>query len=191
VGDAFLNHLYPRSDHSVESLAVNGPATAAKQTETPLRQLSACEDAAPVKIERTITIARTPDEVWDFIADMRNDPRWCPKVVSVEQLAGEGAGPGTKYRVMHQPRPRRPPVELSVDVVEFERPRRMRVREEDRDGVFNVLYLLEPADTGTRLSQIDEIDWKVSPLLYPIARAMVSRDLARQFATLKRTLEAT
>jgi hypothetical protein len=92
---------------------------------------------------------------------------------------------------MHQPRPRRPPLELSVEVVEFERPRRMRVREEDRDGVFDVLYLLEPADTGTRLSQVDEIEWKVSPLLYPIARAMVSRDLARQFATLKRTLEAT
>ena len=144
-----------------------------------------------MKIERTITIARTPDEVWDFIADMRNDPRWCPKVVSVEQLAGEGPGPGAKYRVMHQPRPRRPPVHLSVDVVEFERPRRMRVLEEDCDGVFNVLYVLEPADAGTRLKQCDEIEWKVSPLLYPIARAMVSRDLARQFATLKRTLEGT
>jgi uncharacterized protein YndB with AHSA1/START domain len=143
-----------------------------------------------VKIESSVTIARPPDDVWDFIADMRNDPSWCPKVASVEQLEGVGPGPGARYRVLHSPRPRKPPVELSVDVVEFDPPRRMALREEDDDAVFNVLYELEPADAGTRLSQIDEIDWKISLLLYPIARAMVSRDLGRQFTALKRTLEA-
>ena len=33
---------------------------------------------------------RTPEQVWEFVADARNDPRWCEKVVSVEQVAGEG-----------------------------------------------------------------------------------------------------
>jgi uncharacterized membrane protein len=46
-----------------------------------------------VEIEKTVVIARPVDEVWAFISDARNDPRWCDKVESVDQVAGEGPGP--------------------------------------------------------------------------------------------------
>jgi hypothetical protein len=62
---------------------------------------------APVRIEKTITIARGVEQVWEFIADARNDPCWCEKVASVEQVTGQGPGPSAKYRVLHRPRPRR------------------------------------------------------------------------------------
>jgi uncharacterized protein YndB with AHSA1/START domain len=143
-----------------------------------------------VRIEQSIEIARSPDDVWRFIADARNDPEWCDKVDSVEQAAGDGPGPGARYRVLHRPRPRRPPVELATEVVAFDEPHRMGLREEDEDAVFNVTYELEPTADGTRLTQTDEIDWKISRLALPIARLMVSRDLRRQFATVKRLLEA-
>jgi hypothetical protein len=76
-----------------------------------------------------------------------------------------------------------------MEVVEFDPPRRLRWREEDEDGVFNVVYRLERTENGTRLGQIDDIEWKISRLAFPIARVMVSRDIARQLASLKRTLE--
>lgn len=76
-----------------------------------------------------------------------------------------------------------------MEVVDYDQPRRLRWREEDEDGVFNVVYQLVLTETGTRLSQIDDIDWKISKLTYPIARMMVGRDMARQLAALKRTLE--
>ena len=136
-----------------------------------------------------VTIARQPQDVWDFIADPRNDPRWCEKVVSVEQIAGEGPGPDARYRVMHAPRPRKPPVELAMEAVEFNPPLRLRWREEDADAVFNVLYELEPEGTGTRLTQVDEIDWKIPRPLRPIGRIMVSRDIRRQFESLRQVLE--
>jgi uncharacterized protein YndB with AHSA1/START domain len=142
-------------------------------------------------IEKTQDIARPPEEVWAFIADATNDPRWCHKVDSVDQVAGEGPGPGAKYRVLHRPRPRKPPSELVMEVVEYDQPRRLRWREEDEDAVFNVVYQLQSAGTGTRLSQIDDIHWKISKLALPIARMMVSRDMARQLASLKRTLEGS
>jgi uncharacterized protein YndB with AHSA1/START domain len=143
-----------------------------------------------VRIEKTVTIARPVEAIWEFVADGRNDPQWCAKVVSVEQLAGQGPGPDARYRVMHRPRPFRPPVELIVDVAEFHPPRRLRWREEDHDAVFNVLYDLEPTPSGTRMKQVDEIEWKIGKAALPIARLIVSRDMGRQFRTLKRLLEA-
>jgi uncharacterized protein YndB with AHSA1/START domain len=143
-----------------------------------------------VRIEKAVTIARTVEEVWEFIADARNDPQWCEKVVSVEQLAGDGPGSEARYRVMHRPRPFKPAVELTMEVVEFDPPHRLRWREEDADAVFEVLYDLERTTSGTRLEQVDEIDWKIGTAALPIARLMVSRDIGRQFRSLKRLLES-
>jgi uncharacterized protein YndB with AHSA1/START domain len=143
-----------------------------------------------MRIERSISIAAPPERVWDFIADAGNDPRWCHKVESVEQLEGHGPGPGARYRVQHRPKPLRGPVELSMEAVEFDPPRRLRWREEDDDAVFHVVYELEPEAGGCRITQIDHIDWKIRKLTQPIGRLMVGRDLSRQLAALKRLLEA-
>jgi uncharacterized protein YndB with AHSA1/START domain len=144
----------------------------------------------PVRIEKTIAIARPVEEVWEFVVDARNDPQWCEKVVSVEQLAGDGPGRDARYRVMHSPRPFKPAVELTMDVVEFDPPHRLRWREEDADAVFDVVYELEPTASGTRIKQVDDIDWKIGKAALPIARLMVSRDIGRQFRSLKRLLES-
>jgi uncharacterized protein YndB with AHSA1/START domain len=143
-----------------------------------------------VRIEKSVSIARSPQEVWTFIADARNDPQWCDKVDSVEQIAGDGPGGEARYRVLHRPIRRRKAKELSVTVEEYEPPRQLRIREEDDDAVFEVTYRLIEANQDTELTQIDEIEWKI-PFPGPqIGRLMVSRDIERQFASLRRLLEA-
>jgi len=142
-----------------------------------------------MELETTIVIARPIQEVWDHIADARNDPQWCDKVEEVRQEVGDVPGPNARYRVIHRPIRLKKPKELTVSVEEYTPPSRMRLREEDDDGVFNITYELEPADEGTRLTQRDWIEWKIPRFHRPIARRMVSRDLANQFATLKRRLE--
>jgi uncharacterized protein YndB with AHSA1/START domain len=142
-----------------------------------------------MRIEKSVNIARSPQEVWTYIADARNDPQWCDKVDSVEQIAGEGPGAAARYRVLHRPIRRRKAKELSVTVEEYEPPRQLRLREEDDDAVFEVTYRLDGAGEGTALTQTDEIDWKI-PFPGPqIGRVMVSRDIQRQFGVLKRLLE--
>ena len=143
-----------------------------------------------MRIETTITIERTPEEVWAFIADPRNDPRWCAKVVSVEQVRGQGPGRGARYEVLHRPVRLRKPKPLSVSVEEWDPPLHLLMREEDNDAVFAVTYRLTEAGSATALAQIDEIEWKV-PFPGPqIGRRMVRRDIERQLATLKRVLES-
>jgi uncharacterized protein YndB with AHSA1/START domain len=143
-----------------------------------------------MEIQATIVISRPPEDVWEYIADARNDPQWCGKVESVHQRCGEGPGPDSSYRVIHRPIRLTKPKELSVTTEEFSPPRRLRLREEDDDGVFNVTYDLEAAGEGTRLTQHDQIEWKIPKFQLPIARRMVSRDIERQLSELKRRLEA-
>jgi uncharacterized protein YndB with AHSA1/START domain len=142
------------------------------------------------EIERTIVIERPAQEIWEYVADPRNDPQWCDKVRSVEQVEGEGPGSGARYAVMHRPIPMKRAKELAVTVEEFDPPSRMRIREEDDDGVFDVTYELEPAGDGTRLTQRDRIEWKIPRFQQPLARRLVTRDVANQLAALKRRLEA-
>jgi uncharacterized protein YndB with AHSA1/START domain len=142
-----------------------------------------------MEIEKTIVIARPIQEVWDYIADPRNDHQWCEKVEGVHQEVGDGPGPDARYRVVHRPVRLKGPKDLAVSVQEYSPPSRLRLREEDDDGVFNVTYELEAAGKGTRLTQRDRIEWKIPRFQYPIARRMVSRDIANQFSALKRRLE--
>ena len=130
-----------------------------------------------MKIEQTIEIRQPIETVWAFVADGRNDPRWCDKVVSVDQTTGEGPGREASYRVVHRPVRLRKPKELMVTVEAFEPPRQMRLREEDEDGIFDVTYRLEPTGDGTRFTQHDEIDWKIPRFQLPIARAIVHHNM--------------
>src|ERR671923_1908815 len=113
------------------------------------------------EIEKAIVVERPLEEVWQYIADPRNDPKWCEKVISVEQLAGDVPGPGASYRVVHRPVRLKKPKQLAGTVEEFDPPHRMRVREEDEDAVFNAAYDLESIGEATRVTQRDQIDWKI------------------------------
>jgi uncharacterized protein YndB with AHSA1/START domain len=141
-------------------------------------------------VERSVTIDRPVGEVFAFVADCRNDPRWCPRVLSVEQVAGDGPGPGARYRAVHRPIRLRKPMELAVEVVALEPPHRLTLRERDDDGVFDVSYELRAEGQRTRVTQRDEVDLAGVPkLLHPLARRNMGRHLDEQFAALKRLLE--
>jgi uncharacterized protein YndB with AHSA1/START domain len=144
-----------------------------------------------VRAEKDVLIARAAADVFDFVADPLNDPRWCPKVKSCEQVEGEGPGPGARYRATHQPTRIKPAAAISVEVTEFDRPRRVRLREEDDDGVFEVTYLLEPEGDGTRFRQRSDVDWKLPKPLQLLGNLMVPRHLEGQMRALKRELEGT
>ncbi|MFL5895622.1 MAG: SRPBCC family protein [Thermoleophilaceae bacterium] len=137
-----------------------------------------------MRVEESVEIERPPDAVWQFVADARNDTRWCPKVKSVEP-AGEA-----RWRVIHKPVPLRPPAELTVEQVDADPPRRLRLREVDEASAFDVEYRLEPAGAGTRFTQVSEFEWKKLPkLLHGTFARGVRRDVQRQLRELKRVLE--
>jgi uncharacterized protein YndB with AHSA1/START domain len=142
------------------------------------------------QIEQSVEIGRPVEEVFALISDPRNDPRWCPKVLSCEQVAGERSSQGARFRAIHRPIRLRPAAELEIEIVSIDPPRSMTSRQEDDDGVFNVSYELEPSSDGTRLTQRSDIDWKIPRPLQLVGNRTVPRHIKRQMEELKRVLEA-
>jgi uncharacterized membrane protein len=137
-----------------------------------------------VEIVRSIEIARPVDAVFAFVADARNDPRWCPKVRSVE-LVDDG-----RYAVVHKPVPGKPERQMEMTRVAFDPPKRIEWREDDGTDVFNVTYELEDGDGRTRLTQRSVAQVGAPRLLHPIYKAGIGRDIAKQLKALKKLLEA-
>jgi uncharacterized membrane protein len=144
-----------------------------------------------VRIERSIVIERPGDEVFEFIADPRNDPRWCPKVDSVEQVDGEGPGLGSRYVTIHRPVPLRPARVLDHRCVGWAPPRRIEWVEDDGVDRFEVTYELEPHADGTKLTQRSDARLGAPKLLHPIWRRGIGRDIAGQLRSLKNLLESS
>jgi uncharacterized protein YndB with AHSA1/START domain len=137
-----------------------------------------------VEVVRSVEIARPVEDVFAFVADARNDPRWCPKVRSVEQVDGD------RYAVVHKPVPGKPERRMDMTRVSMEPPRRIEWLEEDGVDVFRVSYELEATAGGTRLTQRSSAELGSSRLLRPLYKAGIGRDVARQLKELKKLLEA-
>jgi hypothetical protein len=50
------------------------------------------------RVAGEITISRPVEEVFDFVADERNEPRYNARMVRAEQIAQGPIGKGTRFR---------------------------------------------------------------------------------------------
>lgn len=141
-----------------------------------------------MRLEGSIDIARPMAEVFAFVADPRNDPRWCERVEWCIQLEGDGPARGAQYEALHRPSGYPWAHLRRIEVVECDPPSRIRWRQADRIGVFDIEYVLEATDDGTRFTQRDAIAWRL-PLSSLIGKRIVQRHIGEQQKALKEVLE--
>ena len=142
-----------------------------------------------MRIAAEVVIDVHIDELFEFVADPLNDPRWCPKVLDVQQVEGDEPGLGAEYSVLHRPIPFRPPRRMRYECVEWDPPKRIVWHEDDGHDVLEVVYRLDPVWTSTRFTQVDTAQLGAPRLLHPLVKAGIRRDLHRQLRLLKRALE--
>lgn len=98
-------------------------------------------------IERSFVVKAPPEEVFAFLADHANDPRWLPGLVDSRNFTGEG----TDYRWEWTYRMAGISFDGTGHVVEHDPPRRHVV--ETRGGaVSRWEWTLTPEGEGTRIS---------------------------------------
>jgi carbon monoxide dehydrogenase subunit G len=109
------------------------------------------------RVSGEILIERPVEEVFDFVADQRNEPIYNPRMLQSEKITDGPIAVGTRFRATA--RSGRRTVEMLIEVTEFHRPRRFGARTTmpsvDVDGGLT----FEPAADATRMSW----SWEVSP----------------------------
>jgi len=135
-----------------------------------------------VRAELTVEIARTPDEVFEYLTDVSNLPAWQSGVRSAVR-------DGDRIRESRHLLGRELSTTLAIE--EEERPRIFAIRAVDGPVPFSVRHTLEPSGGGTRLTVVGEGD---AGLLPGFAAGIMARRAEKQFRKdferLKRLLEA-
>lgn len=141
------------------------------------------------QIEGEITIDRAVGEVFDFVADERNEPRFNPKMTSVEKLSDGEIGLGTQFRAEVVSGGK--PLPMVIEFTSFERPNRLGSRTTMSGMLILGELTFESVGDATRMRWA----WDMQPvgamrLLKPLVVRMGRRQERDIWTSLKRCLEA-
>ena len=141
-----------------------------------------------VRVEGEIVIDRPAEEVFDFVADERNEPRYNPKMRRAEQISEGPIGAGTRYRAELVSMGRT--IEMDIEFTGYERPRRLASSTHmswmDTQGGLT----FDPVPEGTRMRWT----WDLEPhgmlkVIGPLVARMGRRQELTIWAGLKHLLE--
>jgi carbon monoxide dehydrogenase subunit G len=135
-----------------------------------------------MRAELSVEIARTPEEVYDYLTDVSNLPRWQSGVHSARREGSE----------IHESRHmlgRELHTTLAID--EEERPRLFVLRATNSPVPFTVRHELERSGEGTKLTVIGEGDAGMLPgFAAGIMTRRAEKQFRKDFERLKRLLES-
>ena len=139
--------------------------------------------------ELTIGIARSPDDVFAYLADVSNLTEWQSGVHSAEIEGGGAAAAGA--RVVESRTMLGKEMTTTLEIVDFEPPRLFTLRALDGPALLTIRHELEPSGGETELRVVVEGEVKHMP---GFAAGLMMRGAERQFRKdferLKRLLES-
>src|SRR5690348_1483195 len=123
-----------------------------------------------MRVEGDITIERAPEEVFDFVADERNEPQYNPRMTHAEKISSGPIGVGTRFRAVMMGIG--PAAEMTIDYTAYDRPKRLasttHLSNMDIEGVL----LFEPVSDGTRMHW----NWDIEPRgFYKLMAPLIGR----------------
>lgn len=133
-------------------------------------------------------IARPVEDVFDFVADERNEPKYNPRMVRAEKLTPGPVRRGTRWVATVMSRGR--PLDMAMEVTEYDRPARLATMTMMSTAQVNGALTFQPDPAGTRMRW----SWDLRPkglfrLLTPVIATIGRRQEERIWAGLKRYLE--
>jgi hypothetical protein len=140
------------------------------------------------RIEGELLINRSVEEVFDFVADERNEPYYNPRLHDVEQVTPGAIGLGTQFRAKTTVRGRTVP--MVIEFTAYDRPRRFgsvtHMATMDIEGGLS----FETVPEGTRMRW----SWELEPrgivkLMTPLVAWMGQRSEKAIWSSLKHLLE--
>ena len=139
-------------------------------------------------VENVISIGRPREEVFAFLADLENLPRWDPAIEATRKTSPSSVGVGTTYRQIRCAPER---TEETIEVTTFDPPRRLIVDGEIGPFRARIGFALEKAGEATRLTNWVELDPPsvISQVVVPLAASQIKAAIASNLERLKPILE--
>ena len=142
-----------------------------------------------MRVEESIVISRSPEDVFAFLAVRSNDPAWMAAVVESEWLdPAANPGVGRRGRMAMKMFGRR--AEYVDEVTAYEPGRKIAHRTVEGPFDLNTACLAEPVDGGCRATVVAEAERMVGRLLDPLVALLMRRAFKADLARLKEILEA-
>jgi hypothetical protein len=142
-----------------------------------------------MRIEESIVIHRSSEDVFAFLAVRNNDPVWMAAVVASEWLEPSARpGIGRRGRMTMKMFGRR--AEYVDEVTTYEPGRQIAHRTIEGPIDLNTACLCEPADGGCRATVVAEAERMFGKLLDPLVARLMRRGFKADLAKLKQILEA-
>jgi uncharacterized protein YndB with AHSA1/START domain len=141
-----------------------------------------------VRIEGEIVIHRPVEEVFDFVADERNEPRYNPRMRRAEKVSEGPIGVGTRFRAETVSMARTVP--MVIEFTGYERPRRLSSTTHMSSMDLQGTLTFDPDPEGTRMRW----SWQLEPqgalkVMRPLVAVMGRRQEQRIWTSLKHLLE--
>ena len=135
----------------------------------------------------TVVIARPVEDVFGFLSDLEDIPKWNYAIVETRKISEGPVGVGTVY---HQVRSVPSRSEDRLEITPYDPPRQLEVR--GRLGPFRsrLFYALDATPEGTRVTNTVEVELRgPSRLLGRVAVPRVREAVAANLGKLKELLE--
>ncbi len=141
-----------------------------------------------VRIQGATLIERSVEDMFDFVADELNEPRYNPLVVRAEKTTPGPVGEGTRWTATVLSRGRT--IDVEIEVTGFDRPHRLASFTSSSTGDIEGELTFEPDPAGTRMAW----SWELRPkgalmLVGPLFALSGDGPDGEVWAELKRYLE--
>jgi len=136
-----------------------------------------------VRVTTTTRIACPPENVFDIVADLRNDTQWNSRVSLAELQSPEPVGPGSRFAIVNGG------TAYNVTITTYDRPSRL-VFEASGKPDLTIACTFTPTGDGTQLdSDFDFRPRGALKVLFALLAPVIRRDVPKQYASLKALCE--
>ncbi|HEU0291452.1 MAG TPA: SRPBCC family protein [Anaerolineales bacterium] len=141
------------------------------------------------KVETSIVINRPIEEVFAFLSNRENNPKWISEVTEVSKTSDAPVGVGTTWREIRKFLSQR--LENEYEYIEYEPNRKITTRSKSGPFPLEFQSRFENVEGGTRIQSIIQGEpGGFFKLAEPLLISMVKRQLETALANLKDLMEA-